>query len=73
MPTWNDYRIHMPYTLDTWTTTNTTNSSTYSEIVTNADLKEFAERLAQKIYKIITEHVALDISEEEFIQIIQDE
>ena len=38
----------------------------YGKIITQKDLDDFAH----KIYQIITEHVSLDISEEEFMNIL---
>ena len=35
-------------------------------------LNEFAEALAHKIYKIITQHVQLDITEDELVDILKE-
>ena len=69
MPTW-DY--------NTWTTTTTntdyvtawnTNAWTIPNYVTEDRMKE----LLDKIYKIIEEHTKIDISEEEFLAILEEQ
>ena len=68
MPTWDT-------TTTAWTNTNTigytvpTIQTMDNYFVTKDELKEFAD----KLYKVIEEHTKIDISEEEFMNIMKGE
>ena len=80
MPTWDEIqerRYNPLYLQRTDTATQTPTIDWVADLerpkyVTQDMLDEFGRRLAMKKYNIITDKVALDISEEEFMDIINE-
>ena len=72
MPAWDEIINTIGTRNYTYTATGTNWHTTpisydYSSILTHADL----EKIEHNLYKIITEHIALDISEDDFIKLLE--
>ena len=59
-------------TLEPYMYWNSNSCNTRSDNITFATVRDL-DRLCRKMYKIITEHVQLDISEEEFMNILNND
>lgn len=70
MPTWDNLTADTDfrYRPISYMSTVTSNWNDIPKFLTTNDLDEFAH----KIYKIITEHTHIDITEDEFMDIIND-
>lgn len=65
--------IGTDWTVNTVTDTVTDNyNHIYPKFITSEDLKDFSEKLISKLYRIISEHTKIDISEEDFINLLEE-